>query len=92
MAAMGMTYCISSYFMLYIRSCFLCHVEQALNTRAPMAQKIMLHSENRIIRQHLSNVCPYMIYVYYSMTFDPSNALHSGQGFFPPNLVAIGHF
>ena len=25
------------------------------------------------------------------MTFDPSNALHSGQGFFPPNLVAIGH-
>ena len=27
-----------------------------------------------------------------SMTFDPSNALHSGQGFFPPNLVTIGHF
>ena len=26
------------------------------------------------------------------MTFDPSNALHFGQGFFPPNLVAIGHF
>ena len=26
------------------------------------------------------------------MTFDPSNALHSGQGFFLPNLVAIGHF
>ena len=25
------------------------------------------------------------------MTFDPSNALHSGQGFFPPNLVTIGH-
>ena len=25
------------------------------------------------------------------MTFDPSNALRSGQGFFPPNLVAIGH-
>ena len=25
------------------------------------------------------------------MTFDPSKALHSGQGFFPPNLVAIGH-
>ena len=25
------------------------------------------------------------------MTFDPSNALHSGQGFFPPNVVAIGH-
>ena len=24
------------------------------------------------------------------MTFDASNALHSGQGFFPPNLVAIG--
>ena len=22
------------------------------------------------------------------MTFDPSNALHSGQGFFPPNVVA----
>ena len=43
-----------------------------------MAQKLMLHSENRIIRQHLSNVCPYMIYVglYYSMTFDPSNTLH----------------
>ena len=26
------------------------------------------------------------------MTFDPSNALRSGQGFFSPNLVAIGHF
>ena len=26
------------------------------------------------------------------MTFDPSNALRSGQRFFPPNLVAIGHF
>ena len=26
------------------------------------------------------------------MTFDPSNALHFGQGFFPLNLVAIGHF
>ena len=26
------------------------------------------------------------------MTFDPSNALHFGQGFFLPNLVAIGHF
>ena len=26
------------------------------------------------------------------MTFDPCNALHSGQGFFQPNLVAIGHF
>ena len=25
------------------------------------------------------------------MTFDPNNALRSGQGFFPPNLVAIGH-
>ena len=25
------------------------------------------------------------------MIFDPSNALHYGQGFFPPNLVAIGH-
>ena len=25
------------------------------------------------------------------MTFDPSNALRSGHGFFPPNLVAIGH-
>ena len=25
------------------------------------------------------------------MTFDPSNALHSSQGFFPPNLVAVGH-
>ena len=25
------------------------------------------------------------------MTFDPNNALCSGQGFFPPNLVAIGH-
>ena len=25
------------------------------------------------------------------MTFDPSNTLRSGQGFFPPNLVAIGH-
>ena len=25
------------------------------------------------------------------MTFDPSNALRSGQEFFPPNLVAIGH-
>ena len=25
------------------------------------------------------------------MTFDPSNALRSGQGFFLPNLVAIGH-
>ena len=25
------------------------------------------------------------------MTFDLSNALHSGQGFFPSNLVAIGH-
>ena len=30
-------------------------------TRAPMAQKLMLHLENRIIRQHLSNICPYMI-------------------------------
>ena len=55
-----------------------------------MAQKLMLHSENCIIRQHLSNVCPCVYYN--SMTFDPSNALHSGQGFFPPNLVAIGHF
>ena len=27
---------------------------------------------------------PYMI-------FDPSNALHSGQGFFLPNLVVIEH-
>ena len=26
------------------------------------------------------------------MTFDPSNALCFGQGFSPPNLVAIGHF
>ena len=26
------------------------------------------------------------------LTFDPSNALHSGQGFFLPNLVAGGHF
>ena len=26
------------------------------------------------------------------MTFDPRNALHFGQGFFQPNLVAIGHF
>ena len=26
------------------------------------------------------------------MTFDPSNALRFGQGFSPPNLVAIGHF
>ena len=26
------------------------------------------------------------------MTFDPSNALRIGQGFFPPNLVVIGHF
>ena len=26
------------------------------------------------------------------MTFDPSSALHSDQGFFQPNLVAIGHF
>ena len=26
------------------------------------------------------------------MPFDPSNALRFGQGFFPPNLVAIGHF
>ena len=26
------------------------------------------------------------------MTFDPSNALRFGQGFFPPNLVAIGNF
>ena len=25
------------------------------------------------------------------MTFDPSNALHFGQEFFRPNLVAIGH-
>ena len=25
------------------------------------------------------------------MNFDPSNALHSGHGFFLPNLVAIGH-
>ena len=25
------------------------------------------------------------------MTFDPSNAFYSGQGFFLPNLVAIGH-
>ena len=25
------------------------------------------------------------------ITFDPSNALRSGQGFFPPNLVATGH-
>ena len=25
------------------------------------------------------------------MTFDPSNALRSGQGFFLPNLVALGH-
>ena len=25
------------------------------------------------------------------MTFDPVNALRSGQGFIPPNLVAIGH-
>ena len=29
---------------------------------------------------------------YPCMTFDPSNALHSGQGFFVPNLVAIEHF
>ena len=27
-----------------------------------------------------------------SMPFDPSCALHFGQGFFLPNLVAIGHF
>ena len=27
-----------------------------------------------------------------NMIFDPSNALRFGQGFFPPNLVAIGHF
>ena len=26
------------------------------------------------------------------MTLDPRNALRLGQGFFPPNLVAIGHF
>ena len=26
------------------------------------------------------------------MTFYPSNALCSGQGFFLPNLIAIGHF
>ena len=26
------------------------------------------------------------------MIFDPSNVLHFGQGFFPPNLVAIRHF
>ena len=26
------------------------------------------------------------------MTFNPSNALCFGQGFFPPNLVATGHF
>ena len=25
------------------------------------------------------------------MTFDPSNAFYSGQRFFLPNLVAIGH-
>ena len=25
------------------------------------------------------------------MTFDPSNALYFGQGFFPPNLVATGN-
>ena len=26
------------------------------------------------------------------ITFDPSNVLRFGQGIFPPNLVAIGHF
>ena len=26
------------------------------------------------------------------MTFDPNNALHFGQWFFPLNLVTIGHF
>ena len=26
------------------------------------------------------------------MTFDPVNVLRSGHGFFPPNLVAIGHY
>ena len=26
------------------------------------------------------------------MTLDPSNALYSSLGYFPPNLVAIGHF
>ena len=32
----------------------------------------------------------HVCYMYTSMTFDRSNALRSGHGFFPPNLVAIG--
>ena len=42
--------------------------------------------------QTASTQCMPIHDIYYSLTFDPSNALHSGQGFFPPNLVAIGHF
>ena len=34
---------------------------------------------------------PYLTPADLYMTFDPNNAVRSGQGFFPPNLVAIGH-
>ena len=34
---------------------------------------------------------PYLTPADPCMTFDPSNAVRSGQGFFPPNLVTIGH-
>ena len=37
------------------------------------------------IDSYLTSADPYM-------TFDPSKALHFGQGYFPPYLVAIGHF
>ena len=35
---------------------------------------------------------PYLTLADPYMTFDPSNALRSGQGFFLPNLMAIGYF
>ena len=41
----------------------------------------------------ISEQLPLWLTPYYPcMTFDPSNALHSGQGLFVPNLVGIEHF
>ena len=42
-------------------------------------------------RSFLSNLTPGWPQMTPAWPFDPSNAWRSSQGFFPPNLVAIGH-
>ena len=42
--------------------------------------------------RHFWAIALWLTPYYPCMTFDPSNALHSGQGLLVPNLVAIEHF